>query len=237
MQVAISTVELISSLCRGVWDDARIKAYALTLAGQTEVPLPRLAQTARWLLTQVEPDDISPARLIAEAKRYVPPSFAALPAAEIADDVRRGYGQPTSIKVHCYGSRYAPPDAADRRRLNAHYARTSLATAAVLAKRRSEANQRRVGKGDPQHAGDVVAPLLASLMRRWLKQRPRHCDWCSSRLTEQNLRPYLEWARDLGEHRPVGTPMPADKVFCAVCAAGAICELIDGVRYDAEVRA
>ena len=234
MMVALSISELISSLCRGGWDERRSEAFALLLL-DGQVPIRQLAQTARWLLTQVDPDDITPAKLIAAAKQYTPPAYQQLTSDQMADEIRRGYGQPTSTKEHpgqgiTTGLSVELPDRAHRRRLQAQYLRMATETAVVLGRRRAEERAARRGKKGTLE--DALRPMLDSILRRWL-ERSRSCDFCRVRLTEENLKPYLEWCRDLGQHRPIGTPMPADKVFCGDCAPGAISELIDGIRYDA----
>lgn len=233
--MAVSTVELISSLCRGAWDDARGKAYALTLLS-ADVPIERIAQTARWLLTQVDPDDISPAKLISEAKRYVPPAARQL-TSDVVSEIRRGYGQPTSRQEHpgegVGGNRpsVVMPDPWHRRRLDAQYLRMASETATVNARVAARERDRRSGgRGYPQAVGEMLTTALSGLMATWLK-RDRSCEWCHIGLTGENLKPYLEWCRNLGEIRPLGTPMPEPRVFCCDCAPGAISELVDGIAY------
>lgn len=232
MKTALAIAELISSLSRGAWDDERREAYALVLLS-SEVPIGRLGQAARHLLTQIDPDAITPARLIAEGKVYVPPGQAQITWDGSDDGVIYGYGQPTSTKLHPgegIGGNRPPvvmPSDGNRARLNAQYRRMSAETAEVLRRERA----RREGqRGD---VGPILRSALAGMLARWLKTA-RHCDWCGERLTEANLKPYLEWCRDLGQHRPLGTPTPEPKVFCAECAAGAISELVDGIAYHAE---
>lgn len=149
-------VELISSLCRGAWDESRGKAYALTLLA-SNVPIDHLAMTARELLTQIDPDDITPAKLIATAKLRVPERLA-LPEPR-REAVKWHPGEGTG------GNR--PPVVStsenERRGMRDQYARMARETAERLAEFKREEQERRGGKESPlrKSLSDALARLTS----------------------------------------------------------------------------
>jgi len=202
----------------GAWDETRVAGFTAALSGLN--PSSVRVAIGRWARTATKaplPGDI---RALCEQ----------LPVIEDGerDPHRKIYHPGEGIG----GNRPAvvPPDWRWNARLRAQYLRRATETAEVLRVRRDEARVKRArGKGDPQKAGDILWPAVSSLMRRWLA-RPQRCDWCCAPLTEANIAPYLEFCRDLGQHRPLGTPTPEPRVFCGCCAPGAISELVDGIE-------
>ena len=80
---------------------------------------------------------------------------------------------------------------------------------------------------------DGARVAIADLMQRWLKLRPRGCEWCGVELESiADLAEWIEWCLQLGELLdPRRKGVPAAKVFCAGCAMGARNELLTGEKY------
>lgn len=211
---AVSITQFLSALSRRQWDEKRIVAYAQTLV-DSQIPLEHLAKTARRLVGDLDADDITPAKLIAEAKQRVP-DVAALPAP--ADHARWHPGEGIG------GNRPPVVVATERERakMRAQYARMAAET------------KRACDKSGTSRMREAVVSQLGSWMERWLRGG-RACDWCRAPLANSgDLAAYLDWCMNLGAMRPTGTPLPEPKVFCASCAAGAIGELVDGSTFHPE---
>jgi hypothetical protein len=217
-QALMVSAQLAAFFDRRPWSAEKIRLFARSIA---DMDFGIAAAAAdRWMADETQPPL---PRDLREKARFVPPSRLALPAPPDQDGWPKRYYPPGDDYVRC--------TTAERRRMQATSLRTGTETAAILAGRRREREQRRAARdGDPVHIGGAVAGALESLLRMFLRH-PQRCDWCRRGLTEENLGAYLEFCRDLAEVRPIGTPMPAARVFCEDCAPGAISELIDGFPW------
>jgi hypothetical protein len=210
MQQAVDIADFLSVLSRRGWGPDRIEAYARTLV-DSGLPVAHLATSARRLVGELDADDVSPARVIADAKQHVP-DVPLLPAPDDAPRYHPGEGSS--------GNRppVVMPDPYSRAKLRAFYARRLEETRRAIAKQRTSPMR------------EAVAPAIEGMLRMWL-QHTQRCDWCRVKLTPECMRQYVEWAANLGRERPVGTRMPEAKVFCDACAVDAIIELHGGSRY------
>ena len=92
----------------------------------------------------------------------------------------------------------------------------------------------RANDGGKAFARDELRKTIESFGRTWLKWKGQCCSWCGSSLTEDDVSAYAEWCVELGKLAPKRTN--ESRVPCRVCAAPAMSEVVDGIRFSPNVR-